>query len=109
VTEQQRFQDKQWSQIIARAWADEAFKNRLMSEPQAVLRDHGIEVDDGVQVNVHEETDKVRHLILPPNPAGELSEEELSPTAGADSACGWCHRCRWCGRCGRCGCGCDAF
>lgn len=100
MTDQQRFQEKQWGLIVARAWADEEFKARLLAEPKAVLREHGLELAPDVAVNVVEDSDTVRHFVLPPNPAGDLSEEELSPVAGADSFSGIC------GRCGGCGCGC---
>jgi hypothetical protein len=100
MTDQQRFQEKRWSLIIARAWADEAFKDRLMTHPKTVFREHGIEMAPDLDVRMVEDTEQVRHFVLPSNPAGELSEEELSPVAGADSHSGFC------GRCGRCGCGC---
>ena len=113
MTDTQRFQDKQWGQIIARAWADEEFKARLVSSPKAVLREYGLEMAPGIEVRVVEDTEEVRHFVLPPSPTGELSEEELSPAAGADSHCGICGGCRRCGGCGcgcgRCGCGCDAY
>jgi len=104
VTVEQLAGEKQWSQIVALAWADPGFKSRLLADPGAVLQEHGLELEPGMQVKVIENTDKVRHLILPESPSGELSEEELSPAVGADS---WCGHCRRCGRCGRCGCGCD--
>ena len=98
MTEQQLFHDKQWSLIVAKAWADEDFKDRLLSNPKAVMREHGLEVAPEVQVKVLEDTDRVIHFTLPAHPSGELSEEELSPVAGADS---------WgCRSCGGCGCGC---
>lgn len=105
MTDQQRFQEKQWSQIVARAWADEAFKYRLLSEPTAVLREHGLEIAPDVELKVVEDTDKIRHFVLPAAPIGELTDEELSPTAGADSYSGFSGGCGRCGRCGRCGCG----
>ena len=104
MTEQQRFHDKQWSLIVAKAWADEDFKSRLLSNPKAVMREHGLEMALDVQVKVLEDTDQVIHFTLPANPSGELSEEELSPVAGTDSFSGGCG-CVRCG-CGRCGCGC---
>lgn len=106
MTEQQRFHDKQWSLIVARAWADEEFKSRLMSHPKAVLREHGLEMAPEVEVKVLEDTDKAVHFTLPVNPSGELSEEELSPTAGADSHCGGCGGCGGCRGCRGCRCGC---
>jgi hypothetical protein len=104
VTNEQCSQEMQWSRIVARAWADPSFKDRLLKDPMAVLREQGVELEPGVEFRVVEDTERTRHFILPPSPAGELSEEELSPTPGADSWCGYCHRC---GRCGRCGCGCS--
>lgn len=106
MIEQQCAQDRQWGQIVARAWADEAFKARLLADPRTVLREHGFELPPGAQVKVVEDTDRVRHFVLPPSPAGELTDEELSPSAGADSFSGFSGRCGGCG----CGCGrCDAF
>ena len=72
-----------WHRIVAKASADESFRKRLLAEPAAVLREHGIPVPAGVQVKVVEDTDEVRHLTLPRRPGkGELSEEELSAAAG---------------------------
>ncbi len=109
ATERQRFQEKQWGQIVAKAWADEEFKARLMAEPKAVLREHGLEPEAGVEVRVVEDTERVRHFVLPPAPSAELSDEELTPTPGTDSFSGFSGGCGRCWRCGRCGCGCDAF
>ena len=99
MVDHQRFTDKQWGLIVARAWADEAFKARLLENPGAVLREHGIEVAPGVRIDVVEDSSEVRHFVLPASPVGELSEEELSPVAGTDSHSGGC------GGCGGCGCG----
>jgi len=83
VTEPQYLNDKQWSQIVARAWADETFKTRLESDPSTVLKEHGLEFEAGTR------------LILPPSPADQLFEEEFtfSPGLGSSSGTGACHRC----------------
>ena len=104
VTTQQAIPSKPWSRIVARAWADEDFQDRLLSDPKVVLREYGIETDCEVCVSVaetpdSERTDDVLHLILPPPPR-DLSEEELLPTGVAYCFSGGCFRC------GRCGCGC---
>jgi len=101
VTEVQRTEEKQWSQIVARAWSDQAFKSRLLTDPRTVLREHGLDLEPDIDVKVVESTAKLRHFILPTSPAGEMAEEELNP-APDDYYCGWCRRCG----CGRCGCGC---
>ena len=69
-------------QVVAKAWQDEAFKQRLLANPQAVLQEHGIAVPDGVTVRVVEDTAETKHLVLPTNPAGELSDDELERVAG---------------------------
>ena len=109
MTKQERFQRKQWGQIVARAWTDPEFKARLISNPQAVLREHGLEVEAGVELRVIEDaaptddTPGIRHLVLPACPAGDMAEEELVPTADAYCYCGYSGYCRACRRCG-CGC-----
>ena len=70
------------SKVIAKAWSDPAFKARLLSNPQAALVEAGVEVPAGVTVKVVEDTETTRHLILPPPPEGELSEEALEKVAG---------------------------
>jgi len=109
VTDQQRLHDKRWSLIVARAWADEDFKGRLLADPRAVLCENGMEIEPDVPVSVIEATEtvdydqalmNVRRFILPANPGGDLCEEELGPVGVAYCYCGGC------GRCGRCGCGC---
>lgn len=79
-TEQQL---NKWGQIVGKAWQDDAFKKRLMSNPSAVLKERGLEVPSGMRVQVVEDTDKVIHLTIPAKPrAGELSEEQLAGVAG---------------------------
>lgn len=103
---------KQWGMLVARAWSDEALKQRLLENPRTVLAEHGIEVAYDMELRVVEDSDQVRHLVLPASPSGELSDEELTCSVGYDSFSGLCLSggCRDCGRCrcGRCGCGCDA-
>ena len=46
MAEQQGIHDKQWSRIIAKAWADDAFKDRLLSDPNP-LEPQGFESSRG--------------------------------------------------------------
>ena len=61
-------QAKQYQQIIAKCWADEAFKQQLMADPAATLKQEGIEVPEGVTINVCENTESVAHLVIPQRP-----------------------------------------
>src|SRR5262245_31048302 len=76
---------ERWGQVVARAWTDEAFKQRLLADPAAALQEHGLAVPPGVTVRVVEDTDRVVHLALPKRPgpgALGLSEAELAAVAG---------------------------
>lgn len=87
--------------LVAKAWADDELKQRLLTEPSAVLEEHGIEVPSGIELRVVEDTDEIYHLVLPASPAGDLLDEELTSSIGFDSFSGGCGGCG----CGRCGCG----
>ncbi len=82
-------QAKKVQRIIAKAWADEGFKKRLISNPDVTLKGEGIEIPKGIQFRIVENTDEVFHLVLPVKPAkAELSDEQLDRVAaGGDD---WC-------------------
>lgn len=106
----------QWGQIVARAWADDSFKQRLFAAPEATLREYDLTPPAGCRIElfdnpdpVPQEADGVVHLVLPGKPsAADLSEEVLVGGSGAVSVdrcgCGWCRRCHrcYCGWCGGC-------
>ncbi|MEJ2116725.1 MAG: NHLP leader peptide family RiPP precursor [Alphaproteobacteria bacterium] len=72
-----------FAKVIAKSWNDPAFKERLMSDPKAVLAESGVSVPEGVDVNVYESTKQKWALVIPPAPAsGELSDEALGGAAG---------------------------
>ena len=72
------------AELFAACWKDEALKARFMSDPKAVLAEHGIKVPDNIDVNVVENTDNTVHITMPAPPSGatHLSNEELSNAAG---------------------------
>jgi len=74
--------EKTYSQILARAWSDPAFKEQLLRDP-SILKAYGWQWPANVQLKVMEETDNVRYLLLPRPPTQEeLSEEQLAQVAG---------------------------
>jgi len=77
--------DNEFAKIIAKAWRDPAFKAELIANPAAALKAEGIDVPAGMTVTVLENTDKQFHLVLPPAPSGELSEDDLEAVAGGGS------------------------
>ena len=83
-------QRNQLADLCAACWKDEALKQRFMADPKAVLAEYGIDVPDGMDVNVVENTDNTVHITMPAPPSGfmNLSDEELSNAAGGvDVAC----------------------
>ncbi|MFF4652165.1 nitrile hydratase subunit alpha [Streptomyces sp. NPDC001380] len=71
-------------------YKDPAYRSRVVREPRAVLSEMGLELDDDVQITVHDSTSEVRWLVLPERPPGteHLSEEELVPLVTRDSMVG---------------------
>lgn len=75
--------EKQWAKINVKAWTDENFKKRLMSNPKAALQEMGISPPAGMEVKVVENTTTTVHLPLYAKPpSGELKEEDLLQVAG---------------------------
>jgi hypothetical protein len=111
---QQLSEELSWSQIVARAWCDEGFMKRLLSDPRNVLAEHGLEVPEGTEVKVVEGTevkvvkhsDTEHHFVLTVDPPGELTDEDLVGGAVAFCFSAACAACAACGACGRCGCRC---
>ena len=53
------------AEAIARAWRDEAYRERLLGDSAGVLRDAGLELPAGCRVTVLENTDTVWHAVVP--------------------------------------------
>jgi len=82
MSEKQKVESKMMGELITRAWGDAAFKAKLLSDTMAVLKENGIAVPENVTVKAVENTDKVFHLVIPPKPSDELSDEDLRKVAG---------------------------
>ena len=73
----QNEQSRKWQKIVAKAWADEDYKQRLLDDPAAILAAEGMEIAAGVEIKVVEATDKQAWMILPPKPADGKIEDGL--------------------------------
>ena len=63
------------NRLILRASEDSEFRARLLAMPKdAIEQELGVTLADDHEIQVHEETDAVTHLVLPPK--SKLSEEE---------------------------------
>lgn len=77
------------AEIIAKACADESYKQALIANPNQVLTAAGVDVS-GLDIKVLADTDKVKHLVIP-NVSGK------GVTGGAlicnhHGTCGWAAR-----------------
>ena len=78
---------KKWAKVVAKAWTDEAFKQKLLKNPEKTLKEMGLEFPKDMHVEIHEQTGKTIHFMLPQKPKGELSEIELKKFAARGKSC----------------------
>jgi hypothetical protein len=77
--------------LIQRSLEDEDYRQRLLSEPRAIIeREIGTRLPEGVRVVAIEETADTIYLVLPSasplvGEGGELSDEAIESVSGA----GW--------------------
>lgn len=83
--EQMQEAARQNAQFMAKVWSDPQFKQRLVQDPAGVMREQGIEVPQGIDVRVVENTENVFYLVLPPRPSEEISDEQLESVAGGNT------------------------
>ena len=77
---------RQYAHIVAKCWADPAFKAKLMANTNATLAAEGVDVPAGIEVRVVENSANVVYVVLPAPPAeGELSDEDMTSIVSAGS------------------------
>jgi hypothetical protein len=67
------------AKIIARAWTDKEFKADLLTDPEAILREYGFDVPEGLTIRMHQDTEKVEHGVIPAPPPGLTTEQLKDP------------------------------
>lgn len=88
-------QGKKYAKLIAKAWSDESFKERLQTDSRAVLEAEGISIPQGADVKVLEQTDTQFYIIIPKLPVGMshtdlLAEERLDSVICFSGTAGNC-------------------
>ncbi len=69
--------------IGKKAAEDEAFRLALLSDPKAALeKELGVVIPEDIKIEVHVESMKSLHLIIPPANTDELTDDDLESVAG---------------------------
>src|SRR5579872_6752575 len=84
-----------YAKIVAHAWKDPKFKEKLLKNPKAALKEMGMDIPENFEVRVIEEKENSLTFVLPRTPAEveELSDRDLNKLAGGrnrdtvESAC----------------------
>ena len=58
------------AKIFAACWQDDDLKARFIADPKAVLTEFGMDVPDGIDLKVIENSDECVHITLPVPPDG---------------------------------------
>jgi nitrile hydratase len=71
-------------------YKDPTFRARAAREPRKVLKEFGLELEDGVDIRVWDSSGQIRWWVLPAKPAGtdHMSEEELAALVTPESMMG---------------------
>jgi hypothetical protein len=84
MEEEMKEQGKKIAKVIAKAWSDEAFKERLLSEPKTVLETEGIKAPEGAEVMAVEQTEKKFYFVIPAKPQDiSITDENIESRAAA--------------------------
>jgi hypothetical protein len=76
-------QENPYAKVIAQAWSDQDYKRRLVDDPGGALADAGAKMPDGVQLRVVDDSDTLKHLVIPAAPGeGEIAEQDLEQVSG---------------------------
>lgn len=76
---------KTWQDVIVKCWTDDEFKKKLMSDPEKTLTSEGMDIPEGLTINVVENTASSQTIIIPEKPGEEpvSSSDTLRKQVGA--------------------------
>lgn len=59
---------RRYAMLLATAWRDAEFMNRLIRQPKECLEEFGITVPKGKKISVHVDSDDEFHIVIPSAP-----------------------------------------
>ncbi len=85
--------------VIARAWKDKRFKEKLLKDPKSAFKEMGWDMPKDMEFQIVEGKPRAQVFYLPPPPAEihEMSQEEMEKVAGGGptviATTNVCHTC----------------
>jgi hypothetical protein len=75
-----------YARIVARTWADEGFKNRLLADPADVLsKDYGLVIPQGMLIIARENTHDTVHVAIDAIPVSSVARDEVERLSAAST------------------------
>ena len=82
------------TEIVTRANEDADFRSRLLGDPGGTIgRELDVAIPGSMSIHVHEDTDTIAHLVLPPS--SRLSEGDLRTAVGGTEFGDWSDADSW--------------
>lgn len=72
---------------------DEEFRQKFIADPSGVLKQYGVDVPEGLEISVVEDTPSKYHINIPPYRGNDLSSESLARATASNSGTTWCTTC----------------
>ena len=82
--------NKWWAQVVAKAWADEDYKKRLLADPLALFKEEGYTPKEGEAFQVVEQKDPNTHILVLPATPEDIPEMDHLETRLASTNCCTC-------------------
>jgi len=71
---------EKFKKLVAKLYANPELKERFIKNPKDVLRDEGITVADDVDLKIIQDSETMKHFVLPyVKPGATLDLEEVEP------------------------------
>ena len=76
---------KKYAKIVAKAWADDDYKKKLIASPKEILKQEGIELPDKIKIRIFENTDTELNFVFPAKPETLSSISEIEERLSANT------------------------
>ena len=82
--------NKAMAKAIAKSWADEEYKNKLLKDPKGELSKLGYNAPANSNIQLHDGSKGTFHVTIPPKPkGGEIDIGKTGcPASSASASCG---------------------